>query len=49
MWGLKAAKAAGMHTIAVTNSYEACDLEIAEKIIANLKELDITTLQKLCF
>ncbi len=48
MWGLKAAKSAGMHTIAVTNSYEACDLEMAEKIIANLKELDIATLQKLC-
>ena len=35
-WGLDAAKAAGMHTIAVTNSYDAKQLAKAEKIVAKL-------------
>jgi beta-phosphoglucomutase len=48
LWGLKAAKAAGMHTIAVTNSYEAHELEIAEKIVNNLKDIQIKDLQQLC-
>ena len=48
IWGLQAAKAAGMHTVAVTNSYDADRLNIAEKIVDNLKELKIDDLQKLC-
>jgi beta-phosphoglucomutase len=48
LWGLKAAKAAGMHTIAVTNSYEAHELELAEKIVYNLKDLQIKDLQDIC-
>ena len=48
LWGLKAAKAAGMHTIAVTNSYDAQELELAEKIVHNLKELHIKDLQDIC-
>jgi HAD superfamily hydrolase (TIGR01509 family) len=47
-WGLKAAKAAGMHTVAVTNSYDAEELEPAEKIVAKLSELNMAALQKLC-
>jgi len=47
-WGLKAAKKAGMHTIAVTNSYSAQQLNQAEKIIARLDELSISDLQQLC-
>jgi len=47
-WGLQAGKAAGMHTIAVTNSYEAEQLTIAEKIVARLNELTIDDLQQLC-
>ncbi len=47
-WGLKAAKAAGMHTIAVTNSYAANQLTQAEKIVARLSELGIGDLQQLC-
>ena len=47
-WGLKAAKAAGMHTIAVTNSYDAEQLTMAEKIVTQLDELSIDDLQKLC-
>jgi len=47
-WGLKAAKAAGMHTVAVTNSYDADQLTQAEKIVARLSELGIGDLQQLC-
>jgi len=47
-WGLEAAKAAGMHTIAVTNSYDADQLAMAEKVITHLSELSIGDLQKLC-
>ena len=47
-WGLEAAKAAGMHTIAVTNSYDAEQLSLAEKIVARLSELSIGDLQELC-
>jgi beta-phosphoglucomutase len=47
-WGLQAGKAAGMHTIAVTNSYDAEQLTIAGKIITHLNELTINDLQQLC-
>jgi HAD superfamily hydrolase (TIGR01509 family) len=47
-WGLQAGKAAGMHTIAVTNSYDAEQLTIAEKIVAHLNELTIDDLRQLC-
>ena len=47
-WGLEAAKAAGMHTIAVTNSYDADQLAVAEKIIDHLSQMTINDLQELC-
>jgi beta-phosphoglucomutase len=47
-WGLEAANAAGMHTIAVTNSYEADQLTLAEKVISKLNELALADLQQLC-
>jgi len=47
-WGLQAGKAAGMHTIAVTNSYDAGQLTMAEKVIARLSALTIDDLQQLC-
>jgi len=47
-WGLQAAKAAGMHTIAVTNSYDADQLSLAEKVVNRLNELSIEDLQRLC-
>ena len=47
-WGLKAARAAQMHTIAVTNSYDADQLSMAEKIVTCLSELNIEDLQQLC-
>ena len=47
-WGLEAARAAGMHTIAVTNSYDADQLAMAEKIVTGLGDLSISALQELC-
>jgi len=47
-WGLEAARAAGMHTVAVTNSYEAEQLSSADKVVSNLRELTISELQRLC-
>jgi beta-phosphoglucomutase family hydrolase len=47
-WGLEAAKAAGMHPVAVTNSYSADYLRPADKIITNLGELTIDDLKSLC-
>jgi beta-phosphoglucomutase len=47
-WGLQAARAAGMHTVAVTNSYDADQLSLAEKIVARLDELSIEELQQIC-
>jgi beta-phosphoglucomutase len=47
-WGIEAAQAAGMHTIAVTNTYDAEQLKQAEKIVSRLNELTINDLQQLC-
>jgi beta-phosphoglucomutase len=47
-WGLEAARAAGMHAVAVTNSYDADQLTLAEKIVTRLGDLSIDALQKLC-
>ena len=47
-WGLRAGKAAGMHTIAVTNSYDAEQLTMAEKVVTRLSDLTIDDLQRLC-
>ncbi|HUV42011.1 MAG TPA: HAD family phosphatase [Sedimentisphaerales bacterium] len=47
-WGLQAAVKAGMHTVAVTNSYHADQLAGAEKIVARLDELSLQDLENLC-
>ncbi|MBN2019623.1 MAG: HAD family phosphatase [Sedimentisphaerales bacterium] len=47
-WGLEAAKTAGMHPVAVTNTYSADQLKPADKIVANLGELTFADLQTLC-
>ena len=47
-WGLDAARAAKMHTLAVTNTYDAQELAAAEKVVSSLSELTIDDLQKLC-
>ena len=47
-WGLKAAKAAGMRTIAVTNTYDAAQLKQADEVVARLDELTMDDLQRIC-
>jgi len=47
-WGLQAAGAAGMHPVAVTNTYPSDRLTLAEKIVAKLAELEISDLHSLC-
>lgn len=47
-WGLEAAKAAGMHPVAVTNSYGPEQLTPAEKVVDHLSELSMNDLQQLC-
>lgn len=47
-WGLEAAKAAGMYTVAVTNSYGVDELSLADIVIGNLSELSIKDLEWLC-
>jgi len=46
-WGLAAARAAGMHTIAVTNTYPPQQLAQAELIVARLDQLGIQDLRRL--
>lgn len=47
-WGLQAAKAAGMRTVAVTNTYDADQLQDADKVVARLSDLTIQDLAELC-
>ena len=48
-WGLQAAKSAGMHRIAVTNTYDAGHLEQhAEMVVNRLDEIKMCDLQGLC-
>jgi beta-phosphoglucomutase len=45
-WGLEAAAAAGMHTIALVGSYSAEELSMAELVIGNMTELKIEKLSE---
>jgi beta-phosphoglucomutase-like phosphatase (HAD superfamily) len=47
-WGLESARAAGLRTVAVTNTYDAAALSSADLVIASLDELDLHTLARLC-
>ena len=47
-WGLLAARAARMHAVGITNSYEAEHLTAAEHIIDSLSELSMSDLQGIC-
>jgi beta-phosphoglucomutase len=47
-WGIISAKKAGMHAVAVTNSYTAEELKDAEMIIDSVRQLKVSALQKLC-
>jgi len=47
-WGIEAAKTAGMKTVAVTTSYSADELNMADLVIDSVSELDIDDLKQLC-
>ena len=47
-WGLQAAQAAQMHTIAVTNTYDAEQLTAADKVVHCLSDLTVDDLAGLC-
>mgnify|MGYP000850529974 CR=1 FL=1 len=47
-WGLQAARAAGMHTIAVTNTYDAAQLKQADKVVHRLDDLTLGDLRQIC-
>ena len=47
-WGLKAAQAAGMRTVAVTNSYPADQLSMADQVVNQLDEITMDDLHGLC-
>lgn len=47
-WGLEAARAAGMRTVAVTNTYDAEQLQQADRIVERLDHLAIQDLADLC-
>jgi beta-phosphoglucomutase len=40
-WGIESAKAAGLHCIAITNTYPREELGMADRVIASLEELTI--------
>jgi len=48
-WGLESARAAGLRTVAVTNSYPASTLaDAADLVIDSLASLDLDALSRLC-
>jgi beta-phosphoglucomutase len=47
-WGLEAARNAGMHSVAVTNSYPPDQLKPSDKIIENLNQLTLNNLHAIC-
>lgn len=47
-WGLQAAQAAGMRTVAVTNTYDAAQLKQADKVVPRLDHLTLEDLRRLC-
>jgi HAD superfamily hydrolase (TIGR01509 family) len=46
-WGLESARAAGLHTIAVTHTYPAAELGDADLVISSLDALDPATLVRI--
>ena len=46
-WGLESARAAGLRTVGVTNSYGAAELALADVIIGSLTDLDLEDLHRL--
>ena len=49
LWGLQSARAAGLRTVAVTNTYEAAAFDgAADLVIESLASLDLGALSRLC-
>jgi HAD superfamily hydrolase (TIGR01509 family) len=46
-WGLESARAAGLRTVAVTNSYDAADLAMADLVMPSLAQFDVDRLRRL--
>ena len=47
-WGLESARSAGLHTVAVTNTYPAAELTAAaDLVIASLEAFDLNALSQL--
>jgi beta-phosphoglucomutase-like phosphatase (HAD superfamily) len=46
-WGLQSAKAAGLRTVAVAQTYDKSAL-LADAVIGSIDDLDISMLQRLC-
>jgi beta-phosphoglucomutase len=46
-WGLESARAAGLRTVGVTNSYDASALSLADLVIPSLADLDLSRLHQL--
>jgi beta-phosphoglucomutase len=47
-WGLLSARAAGLRTIAVAQTYDASELSIADLVISTIGSLDLHQLSRLC-
>ena len=47
-WGLEAARAAGLKSIAITNSYPAAVLTEADLVVGHLSDVDRDVLEQLC-
>ena len=47
-WGLEAARAAGLKSIAITNSYPAAVLTAADLVVDHLSDVDRDVLEQLC-
>jgi beta-phosphoglucomutase len=46
-WGLQSARAAGLHTVAITHTYPAADLGQADLVISSLDALDMAHLRRI--
>lgn len=46
-WGLESARAAGLRTVGVTNSYDAAELGLADLVIGSLTDLNLDDLRRL--
>jgi beta-phosphoglucomutase-like phosphatase (HAD superfamily) len=48
VWGLESARAAGMRTVGIAQTYPAATLASADLVLASIRDLDVGTLAALC-